>query len=114
MNLEFDNDTVKQGYHPSGGRRGPFQNKKSSVSVGAAGRPGPADPADPAMGLHFFYINVASKTRNVTHLCFDLILPDSRLAEIHRYCHTGVGYRSSFPVPPEFLSSYHFFHLHSS
>jgi hypothetical protein len=26
-----------------------------------------------------------------------LILPDSRLAEKHRSCHAGVGYRSSFP-----------------
>ncbi len=38
---------------------------------------------------------------NVTHLCFDLIQPDSRLAENHRFCHTGVlpgvGYCSSFP-----------------
>jgi hypothetical protein len=33
----------------------------------------------------------------VTHLCFDLILPDSRLAENHRFCHAGVGYRTSFP-----------------
>ncbi len=68
------------------------RKNKWSESLGAAGRPGPADPVDPTMGLHFVH-----KCRNVTHLCFDLILPDSRLAGNHRFCHAGIGYRSSFP-----------------
>jgi hypothetical protein len=70
----------------------PAPGKKSPESVGTAGRPGPADPADPTKGLHFVH-----KCRNVTHLCFDSILPDSGLAENHPFCHAGVGYRSSFP-----------------
>ncbi len=70
----------------------PAPGKKSPESVGAAGRPGPADTADPTMGLHFVH-----KCCNVTHLCFDLLLPDSRLAENHRFCHVGVCYRSRFP-----------------
>ncbi len=45
------------------------------------------------MGLHF----VHRCRKVVTHLCFDLILPDSRLAENHRFCHAGVVYRSRFP-----------------
>jgi hypothetical protein len=64
------------------------RKKKSSESVHVAGPRGPADPADPTMGLHFVH-----KCCNVTHFCFNLLLPDSRLAENHRSCRAGVGYR---------------------
>ncbi len=83
-----------QGPHKGGCKHGPlllapFQKKKTSESVCAAGRPGPADPADPIQFVH--------KCSNVTNVCFDLILPDSGLAENHRFCHAGVGYRRIFP-----------------
>jgi hypothetical protein len=65
------------------------RKKKLSVSVHVAGPRGPADTADPTMGLHFLH--------KVTHLCFDILLPESRLSEKHRYCHASVCYRSRFP-----------------
>jgi hypothetical protein len=68
------------------------RKKKTSVSVHVAGPRGPTDTADPTMGLHFVH-----KCRNVTHLCFDILLPDSRLAEKHQNRHASVCYRSSFP-----------------
>ena len=89
------------------------RENKSSESVGAAGRPAPADPADPAMGLHFVH-----KCRNVTHLCFDLILPDSRLADSTQKNIDFAMQVWAIAVVvldlPEILSSYHFFHLNSS
>jgi hypothetical protein len=63
------------------------ENNRLSQSVQRAGQTQPTQ-----WTLHFVH-----KCRNVTHLCFDLLLSDSHLAETHRSCHTGVGYRSSFP-----------------
>ncbi len=92
MNIKLP---LKQGSYPGGGKWGPLQGKNSSESVGgglgAAGWPGSADlAAEPTV------------CRNVTHLCFDLILPNSRLAENHRFCHSGVGCRSSFPCSTKY------------
>ncbi len=64
-------------------------SESDSVSPTWLGRGPGAQPTQRT--LHFVH-----KCRNVTNLCFDQILPDSRLAENHRYCHAGVGYRSSF------------------
>ncbi len=104
---------------------GEARSRKKIVRVsprGWAGPRGPTDPADPSMGLHLVH-----KCRNVTYLCFDLILPDSRLAENYRFCHAGVGYCSSFPcstrnsqflsfLSPKFLNLHPavFFHFRSS
>jgi hypothetical protein len=53
----------------------------------------PAGRAQPTRRI----LQCVHKYCTVTHLCFDLFLSDSRLAENHRFCHAGVGYRSSFP-----------------
>ncbi len=69
------------------GRWGSSKKKRLCQSAQRAGRAQPTP-----MGLHFVH-----KYRNVTHLCFDLRLPYSRLAESHQFCHASVGYRSIFP-----------------
>jgi hypothetical protein len=71
---------------------GEARSRKTNRLSQSAQRAGPTDPLDPTMGLHFVH-----QCRNVAHLCFDSILPDTRLAENHRFCHAGVCYRSSFP-----------------
>ncbi len=43
-------------------------------------------------------LQIVHKCRNLTLLCFGLLLSDTRLAGNHRFCHEGVGYRSSFPA----------------
>ncbi len=85
------------------------RKKKPSVSVHVAGPRGPADTADPTMGLHFVH-----KCRNVTHLCFDILLPDFRLAENIDIATQVCAIAIVFLIPQESLSSYHFFHLNSS
>ncbi len=86
------------------------RKNNSSVSVHVAGPRGPADTAMALMGLHFVHT-----CRNVTHLCFDILLPDSRLAEKTIDIATQVcAIAVVFLVPQEILSSYHFFHLNSS
>ncbi len=106
-----------QGSDPIGGRWGPLQEKNIVWVSRRSGPARPTRPSDPIMGLRFIH-----KCRNVTDLCFDLILPDFRLAENHRFCDAGVSYRSSFPhstrnsqlVP--FPHHHHavFFNFHSS
>ncbi len=86
--------------------------KKTSESVGAAGRPGPADPADPTMGLHLEH-----KSRNVTHLCFDLIFKYGPIPVSQKTIDFATQVRAIavvFLVAPEILSSYHCFLLNSS
>jgi hypothetical protein len=65
---------------------GEARSRKKNRLSQSVQRAGQAQPTQ--WTLHFVH-----KCRNVTNLCFDLLLPDSSLTENHRSCHEGVGYQ---------------------
>ena len=105
-----------QGSHPGGGKRGPLQEKKSSESVRAAGRPGPADP----VATTFLY-TIWQRDQVVFWIYYQ---SKSRPTENYPLCHAGLSYRRCFPYSDRNSHCYSFLsptfelasfpHLHSA
>ena len=78
-----------QGSDPGGGKRGPLQEKKSSESVRAAGRPGPADP----VATTFLY-TIWQRDQVVFWIYYQ---SKSRPTENYPLCHAALSYRRRLP-----------------
>ena len=81
--------SITQGSDPGGGKRGPLQKKKSSESIRAAGRPGPADP----VATTFLY-TIWQRDQVVFWIYYQ---SKSRPTENYPLCHAGLSYRRCFP-----------------
>ena len=92
--------SVYQGSDPGGGKRGPLQEKKSSESVRAAGRPGPADP----VATTFLY-TIWQRDQVVFWIYYQ---SKSRPTENYPLCHAGLSYRRCFPYSDRNSHSYSF------